>query len=193
MRQIPPKTAFFDIGETLGDVIVPEPDGSVLRLEVYSGVREALEELKANRVRIGVISQIGTHPPERVDRMLEEAALLDFFVPAPGSVDLRVYLSGPIRKDEAAFREALRRAGHAATPTECVFVGENATERQEAARVGMRVTDRPRLALDVLLGLQPSYLKVTVPPEHRGAAWHRVLLEHLLLPLYVTGPSGSTV
>ena len=57
----------------------------------------------------------------------------------------------------------------------------------------MRVTDRPRLALDVLLGLQPSYLKVVVPSAHREAAWQQVLLEHLLLPLYVTGPGGSTV
>ena len=56
----------------------------------------------------------------------------------------------------------------------------------------MRVTDRPRLALDVLLGLQPSYLKVVVPSAHREAAWQQVLLEHLLLPLYVTGPGGST-
>ena len=142
MRQIPPKTAFFDIGGTLGDVIVSEPDGSVLRLEVYSGVQETLEELKANRVRIGVISHIGTHPPARVDRMLEEAALFDFLMPAPGSVDLRVYLPGTVRKDRAAFRQALRQAGHAATPRECVFVGESATERQGSGK-GRDACDGP--------------------------------------------------
>lgn len=216
------KVAFFDIGDTLGTVRIVQaggpandfgeepspskpwanfsPQSTTLKLDVFPGVADALVQLRDNGVLCGIVSRIGEFDPYIVDRMLEDAGLLGFFrqqeiddPDSPTRVELINYLRGDTPKDKAAFEAALAAAGHAHTPTDCVFVGEDPTERREARLAGLLVTSDPRHALDVLTGRHLAFIKLTRPKENSDEAWHEVLRKHSLKRLYETGEQGSVM
>jgi bacterial leucyl aminopeptidase len=180
-------TAFFDIGNTLGSVrLSPRPPHRLKRLDLYPQVSDVLQELRRNGVRLGIVSNIGQETAEDVRRVLEEGQIYDLFEPS-----LLIYGE---KDSPEIFRRAAEQTGNAATPERCVYVGEDREERSYALEAGFRVAPHPRLALQVLNGQHLRYVRVTVPPEHRGSdEWRGSIRRVSAVPIYVTGESGTTV
>jgi bacterial leucyl aminopeptidase len=179
--------AFFDIGDTLGSArLSPRPPHRLERLDVYPQVSAVLQELRDNRVRLGLVSNIGQEAEEHVRMVLEEAGLYDFFEPS-----LLVYGA---KDSPEIFRRAAEQAGHSATPERCLYVGENRAERAYALEAGFRVAPHPRLALEVLNGSRLRYVRVTVPVGHRDSdRWREAILSLPVVPIHATGENGTTV
>ena len=151
----PVSTVFFDLGATLVDAIV-NPDTSLKAFKVLPGARETLQALKKKKIRMGIISDNGSHPPAAVRRALTGARLLPFFTKT------LTLLSSEVRLDKtspAIFRLALDRAG-AVDPRECMFCGDDPDERRMARLAGMRTSRSPELALEALNRRPPAALKV---------------------------------
>ena len=151
----PVSTVFFDLGATLVDAVV-NPDTSLKAFKVLPGAREALQALKKKKMRMGIISDNGSHPPAAVRKALTGAKLLPFFTKK------LVLLSSEVRLDKtspAIFRLALDRAG-AIDPRECMFVGDDPDERRMARLAGMRTSRSPELALEALNRRPPAMLKM---------------------------------
>ncbi len=74
----PVSTVFFDLGATLVDAVV-NPDRSLKAFIVLPGAREVLQALKKKKIRMGIISDNGSHPPAAVRKALTGAKLLPFF------------------------------------------------------------------------------------------------------------------
>jgi hypothetical protein len=140
---------FFDIGGTLADVAVT--DGGLL----FTPLPRVVETLDAlPDVRKGIVSNPGDDP---ADRARAEAALDATF----GKYFTERSLINWGAKDSAAvFTAAAARAGVAAS--ECVFVGEDASERRHAADAGMTVAPHPVFALAAL--------------QRRAVFWARIVL-----------------
>jgi len=134
------KVVFFDIGDTLGEVIITGP----LKLNVFNGVAEVLNELHKKHLRLGVVSRIGDFAPVAIDQMLKAAGLFQFF-----ETGLLHYISGDTPKDRIQFKKAIAKAGitdaHAT-----LFIGENAQERAAARGAGMLAGAKPADALNML-------------------------------------------
>ncbi|SFT86605.1 Peptidase family M28 [Geodermatophilus amargosae] len=182
MSSLTGTVAFFDLGGTLASVAL-SPDGDrIADLTVYADVPEVLADLRRRGARGGIVSDPGPVPHEEVDRALEEAGLRSLLDP-----DLLVY----DRKDSpGVFEQAVARAG---AVDRALFVGEDAGERAHALRAGLLVAPHPRLAVAVLEGDHLRYLRVSVPPAHAGEDWRAALGDLPLLPLHVTGRTGTTV
>ena len=151
----PVSTVFFDLGATLVDAVV-NPDRSLKAFIVLPGAREVLQALKKKKIRMGIISDNGSHPPAAVRKALTGAKLLPFFTKK------LILLSSEVRIDKtepAIFRLALDRAG-AIDPRECMFVGDDPDERRMARLAGMRTSRSPELAREALDRKPPATLKV---------------------------------
>lgn len=137
-------TIFFDIGETLGSVRLTASADSIERIDVFPEVPGVLRELSNRGARLGIISNPGGISEDEVKRALEECGLLSFFDPA-------LIIFGP-KDSTAIFQTAARLAGHAQSPQNCLFVGENSNERNFAALAGLRTAERPGEAVNTLNG-----------------------------------------
>jgi hypothetical protein len=180
---------FFDIGGTLGEPrLSPPPLFRLEKLDVYPFVPGVLESLRDRGARLGIISNIGEVTSEQVAAVgdaLENAGLLKFFAP-----ELLVWG----RKDSPAlFATAVQKAGVAGSPGRCVFVGEDAAERQFADQAGLRVAPHPSLALAVAEGDALRYVRITAPAPMIDADWRKALLQQGVVPLHVTGDAGTVV
>ncbi len=127
------KVVFFDLGDTLG-VGTANTSGIITNFEPFPFVKDILKKLKASPptglgVRLGVISN--TAPGNTAANMaavLTAAGVFAFFDPA-----LLLYSSveGMDKTKKAFFALAAYRA---VTPAkQCVFVGEDAAERNVAS------------------------------------------------------------
>ena len=172
--------AFFDIGDTLGAVRVRPSGDGIEEIAVYPGVRDALAELRAGGVALGIISNRGAIPAADMAAALERAEVLEFFDPA-----LIVYG----RKDSALiFESATARVPDG--PRRLLFVGEDAQERAFAQAAGFAVGPHPRLAPRMLLGpgLPLRFLRIRVPDVQDWRARLRALP---VVPLHVA--AGTAV
>src|SRR5918997_1766893 len=174
-------TAFFDIGNTLGSVrLSPRQPHRLKRLDVYPQVSAVLQELRDTGVRLGIVSNIGQETEENVRRALEEGQIHDFFEP-----NLLIYGE---KNSPEIFRHAAERAGNAATPERCLYVGEDRGERSYALEAGFRVAPHPRLAMEVLNGKHLRYVRVTVPAkDRRRGGWRQAIRDLGVVPIQVTG------
>jgi bacterial leucyl aminopeptidase len=155
-------------------------------LNVYPQVPAVLQELRDSGVRLGIVSNIGQETGENVRRVLEEGQIYDFFEPS-----LLIYGE---KDSPEIFRRAAERAGHSATPERCLYVGEDRDERSYALEAGFRVAPHPRLALQVLNGKHLRYIRVTLPAEYRSrGGWREAIRDLPVVPIHVTGESGTTV
>jgi hypothetical protein len=114
------------------------------------------QALKKKKIRMGIISDNGSHPPAAVRKALTGAKLLPFFTKK------LILLSSEVRLDKtspAIFRLALDRAG-AIDPRECMFAGDDPDERRMARLAGMRTSRSPELALETLNRKLPAKIKV---------------------------------
>jgi hypothetical protein len=183
MTENTPEVVFFDIGNTLGSPKVSS-DGRLAVLSVYAYVPDVLRQLHEEGRRLGVISNIGSDTAENVERVLEEAGILTFFQP-----ELLIY--GP-KNTSQIFRRAAEDAA-IANPQECLFVGEDARERQYAIDAGWHVVPHPRLVTDILNNYHLRYIRITIPAERRETEWERVLQELPIVPIHLAGTIGTQV
>jgi bacterial leucyl aminopeptidase len=183
MDRLTGAAVFFDIGNTLASVTVSPSGDRIDRLAVYPYVLGVLAELRERGARLGIISNRGDIPAEEVNQALHAAGLGDFFEP-----ELIVYGA----KDSPRIFE--HAAAQADTSDRKLFVGEDATERAQAAQAGFLVAPHPQLALSVLEHQAPlRYVRITVPQVHASEDWRAELRGLQLLPVHVTGDAGATV
>jgi len=137
---------FFDIGETLASAVVRS--GQLAGLELYPLVPDALKRLRSGvgrPVALGLISNTGHESADRLAALLADSGLSDLV-----DADLCLFSSveGMDKSQPEFFALAVARAGLPAA--RCVFVGENADERQVAASAGLRVSPHPLHALHLV-------------------------------------------
>ncbi|CAM5404604.1 M28 family metallopeptidase [Streptomyces aurantiogriseus] len=177
--------AFFDIGNTLASVRVSADGTDIESLIAYPDIPPILSALHEKGVRLGILSDRGTIPEERVNAALDRAGLLEKF-------DQQLVLYGP-KNSTLLFEQAAAAAQNAAAQNagarhrpRLLFVGEDATERSFARLADFLVAPHPSLALTVLGRLAPlRYLRIRVPPAGAsGTDWRSLLREQPLVPLY---------
>ena len=91
------------------------------------------------------------------------------------------------------FQRAAKRAGLDATPERCLFVGEDATEREVAVSAGWQVCPHPLLVGEVLDGESLRFVRLTVPPGRLAQPWREELRKRAFVPQRLEGPGGDTV
>ncbi|MEW6543170.1 MAG: M20/M25/M40 family metallo-hydrolase [Nitrospirota bacterium] len=162
------------------------------RLILFPDVREILKTLRRKGCRLGVISNTGQEPAATIDAMLRNAGILTHFEPK-----LRLY-SSEVRMEKDSpkiFKLAAQRAGLKATPSRCLFVGEEARERTFALAAGWRVAPAVSLALEALEERKIQFLRIHVPSHQNQPVWRRTLQQRTrpLAPLHVAGPDGRDI
>ncbi|WP_431676894.1 M20/M25/M40 family metallo-hydrolase [Kitasatospora sp. KL5] len=159
------------------------PDGQdITDLTSFPDVPAVLEALRGRSVRLGILSDRGPVPADRVEAALDRAGLLAFF-------EEPLIRFG--RKDSALVFQQAAATVRADTPGEgprLLFVGEDATERAFARSAGFLVAPHPGLAERVLDGTAPlRFLRVRVPQRGAAADWRAMLREQPLVPLHLAG------
>jgi len=183
--------AFFDIANTLAAVRVAATQNRIEEMMVYPDVPPILEALRQKGARLGILSNRGLIPEEKVNEALEYAGLFPFF-------DRNLILYGP-KDSPRLFEQAAARVLHLGEdenevqPT-LLFVGEDAAERAQARAADFLVAPHPRLALTVLLQQGPlRYLRIRIPPGSADADWRATLRGQPLVPLHFTvEPTGDS-
>jgi len=136
---------FFDIGDTLASPRIT--DGHLSGLEVYPFVPEILTRLRViggqeSPVALGLISNTGNETAAVLDRLLVESGLSSL---VDAALCLFSSIEGLDKSNPAFFGLARDRA--ALPAGRCLFVGEDAAEREVAKSVGFRVSPHPLHAL----------------------------------------------
>lgn len=179
------RLVFFDLGDTLG---VPQlsRQGRLAGFKVFDFAAPVLEELKSQGLRLGIISNTGDDDGTAVDRVLKAAKILDYF-------EVRVYSRDVALKKDSPdiFVQAAALAN--LEPRECVFVGEDSTERTFAVSAGMRACPHPLLASEVVADETLQFVRLTVPAQHAAGNWRALLRGEPLVPLHASGPNGTTI
>jgi FMN phosphatase YigB (HAD superfamily) len=134
---------FYDIGGTLGTPRIV--GGHLAGITLLPEVLTRLEAARKTGVRLGVISNTGNESAKTIDDALAAVGLLSFF-PEP----LRIYSSvvGITKSNPAIFLHAAKAAG--LSSGNCLYVGEDAAERQVATQAGFRVAADPASVLGLL-------------------------------------------
>ena len=98
----------FDLGGTLGTVMLaPPPKAIATAFQPFGFVTALLQDLKAEGLRLGIISNTGDDSGADIDRILAEAGIFIFFDDA-----LRIYSKdvGISKDSPEIFRLAAQRA-----------------------------------------------------------------------------------
>ena len=180
---------FFDLGDTLG-VPILSIDRKLERFDPFEFIHEVLADLRRKPLRLGVISNTGDESGTRVNEVLNQAGLLDFFDPA-----LLVYSKeiGLQKDSPKVFHHAAKIAGLERRPEQCLFVGEDAYERGHALAAGWRVCPHPLLVGEVLEGEELRFARVEVPAARKSEPWRQALGGFPLVPLQIDGPDGLVI
>ncbi len=91
------------------------------------------------------------------------------------------------------FRRAAKRANLDGNPRQCLFVGEDAHEREVASTAGWRVCPHPLLVNEVLAGHALRFVRLTVPPDRLRQPWRDELQKRPVVPQQFAGENGGTV
>ncbi len=138
---------FFDIGDTLASPVVAS--GHLVGLDLYPFVPDVLTRLRSGAVgtpvALGLISNTGQESAERLASLLADAGLADL---VDAHLCLFSSVEGMDKSSPAFFALAVTRAGVPAA--RCVFVGEDARERNVAASAGLRVSPHPLHAVHLV-------------------------------------------
>jgi bacterial leucyl aminopeptidase len=181
---------FFDIGDTLGTAKVSHTDSHLERIEIYAYILNIIQQLKANGLKIGIISNTGRETTDSMKRVLEDAGIYRFFDP-----NSLIYSSvvGVSKPSPEIFRLAAEVAGHEIEPQQCLFVGEDSRERKAAHDLGWQVVPHPSLVLEVLKGSRLRYIRIAVTKTQNNSAWRSAIKGLSIVPLYLTGAEGNQV
>lgn len=183
----PVSVVFFDLGDTLGSPVLSPSPPRLVGFKVFPFVLELLQGLRARGLRLGIISNTGTEAGKAVDKVLEASGILSSFDAA-----LRIYSAdvGLTKATPEICELAAKRAGHAADPGACLFVGEDASERVNAQAAAMQVCPHPKLVNAALAGEELRFVRVTAPAGSQPAAWRSALQALAMVPMHVSGPEG---
>lgn len=159
---------FFDLGDTLGTAVLGGRPPKLVGFDVYPFVPAVLADLKARGLKLGVISNTGDEKGPAVNAVLAPTGLLTSFDPSllvysgdePPLVDnssVPPVVTPVTKKIPEIFRRAAKRANLDSNPERCLFVGEDAHEREVAASAGWQVCPHPLLVGEVLDGQALRY------------------------------------
>jgi len=127
---MPYRTAFFDIGNTLGQVT---QERDALQLRSFATTRKLLQSFReALGLRVGIITNSGPFGPDDIRGMLDRAGLADFFEPALVVTSAETGMQKP---EVQIYLAAAERAG--VMIGECLYVGDDANEVEGAQNAGM--------------------------------------------------------
>jgi hypothetical protein len=181
---------FFDLGDTLGTAVLSVAPVRLVRFDVFPYVPALLRSLADRGLRLGIVSNTGDTTGAEVDAVLARAGIRDFFEPS-----LRIYSKdvGLTKDSPEIFKLAVLRAGHAETPRQCMFVGEDSRERGFAVDAGWQVAPHPLLIDEVVNGRPLRFMRVTARPGTPAAAFHAALRSQPLVALHVEGQDAGVV
>jgi leucyl aminopeptidase len=184
------RVVFFDLGDTLGSPRFNIAPVKFERFDIYPFTLRVLGELRSAGHRLGIISNTGDDVGTHVDAVLASAGIRDFFEPA-----LRIYSKDVgLKKDSLAiFQLAAARAGLSATPSICIFVGEDSSERVLARAAGFDICPHPLLARQVIEGQALRYARISVPHDKTAAGWRAALVTMPLVPMHIDRDGGVLV
>jgi leucyl aminopeptidase len=185
----PITTIFVDLGDTLG-VPVLSHKGQLQRFDPFEFSKPVLMHLRERGSRLGVISNTGDEPGTRVNEILRDAGLIEYF-----EVALLIYSKDiGLKKDSPRiFKYAAQGAGLGGATRQCLFVGEDARERGYAMDAGLRVCPHPLLVEEVLAGEALRYARIEVPTEKQHEPWREALKKLPLVPLHIEGTGGLII
>lgn len=173
---------FFDIGDTLAIPIL-SASNHLEKFTVLPKVKEVLEALKAEGIRIGIISNPGNESPTNVKSALQECGLLQF-------IDENLLIFGS-KDSPAIFMFASQKANE--FPDQCIFVGENSSERSFAIDAGfLRVSPHPTLAESVIKGAALFYACIKPSTTQQNERWLEIRNTLHLVPIKITGNPPQT-
>jgi len=183
---------FFDIGDTLGAVMTESGPPLRRRLIPFPDILNILKTLRRKGHRLGIISNTGKEPAAAINAMLKDAGILKYFEPKLRLYSSEVHLE---KNSPKIFKLAVQRAGLKATPSRCLFVGEEAQERIFARAAGMKVAPAACLALEVLEEVRIQFLRIHVPVRQSQSAWRSALNNQNLplAPLHVAGSDSRDI
>jgi|GEM_PF-1148952 len=187
---------FFDLGETLGTADVGGRPPKLVGFDVYPFVPAVLAELMARRLRLGVISNTGNQDGEAVN-----AVLAPHFAPTGklAALDRKLLVysgdEGVTKASREIFGRAAKRATLDPTPERCLFVGEDAHEREVATLAKWQVCPHPLLVTEVLDGQALQFVRLSVPAADLNQPWRAALQnpKRPFVPLHSAGSQGQTV
>jgi hypothetical protein len=123
---------FFDIGDTLGKAVTTSA-GDLARIDIFPSAMEVVKELSEKNIRVGIISDPGSISQDLITSLLQDTGILAF-------VDQSLVVYGA-KNVTSIFTGAAQLAGVGVE--NCVFVGENAAERNVATAAGFKVAASP--------------------------------------------------
>lgn len=179
---------FFDLGNTLGAATLDGQPPRLLQFDVFPFIPRILANLRADGLRLGVISNTGDEKASAMNAVLQPTGLLAQLEPG-----LLVYSGdeGITKTSPEIFNRAAARAG--LPPGKCLFVGEDAAERAVAISAGWTVCPHPMLVGEVLTGQPLQFVRLTVPPPHANSPWQEELRKRAFIPQHMAGSGGTTV
>jgi bacterial leucyl aminopeptidase len=140
------RAVFFDIGNVLASPVLASDHITLVGLSVYPFVPEVLEAVRTQQARLGIISNTASSDTtETMKAVLDQAGLLRFF---DGKLLLFSSVEGIDKTKVELFQRAAARAE--LPPRHCVFVGEDAKERDVARRALFKVSFHPLHVFQVL-------------------------------------------
>jgi leucyl aminopeptidase len=196
------QAVFFDLGDTLGSAVLGGHPPLLVDFDVFPFVPGVLADLKSRGLRLGVISNTGDEKGPAINAVLAPKNILPFFDAAllvysgdePPIIDSTSHVPVPVNKSTPEiFRRAARRAGLGGTPERCLFVGEDAHEREVASSAGWQACPHPLLVAELLDGQPLQYAVVQVPQNRIDQPWREILRREAFVPLQFTGEHGTTV
>lgn len=188
---------FFDLGDTLGTPVLGGSPPRLTGFDVFPYARAVISDLKSQGLKLGVISNTGQEKGPAISAVLAPTGLLVDF--APGLIvysgDEAPLKNGtPVTKSiPEIFKRAAKRAGLGRSPDRCLFVGEDANEREVAISAGWKVCPHPLLIDEVLAGQALRFVRVGVPANQGASAWRQELRKPGFVPMHFSGAGGTVV
>jgi hypothetical protein len=158
-----PSVVYFDIGDTLGKGVF-SGSGSLIRIDIFPEAFEVVKELSENGTRVGVISDPGSINPDIIVSLLQDTGILRW-------LNRELLVFG--RKNSTdIFEQAAQLAD--VNGDECLFVGEDMSERQFAEAAGFVVSADPRSAVSLVdPNAALAWVYLTDPITKLGSAGSR--------------------
>jgi len=132
-----PTVVFFDIGDTLGKPVFS--GGQLARIDVFAEAFEVVKELFEKNIRVGIISDPGGISVDLIVSLLQDSGIVAF-------LDQDLFVWG-LKNNQAIFVQAANLAG--VPVTNCLFVGENSSERSFAGSAGFQSVESPERAFSI--------------------------------------------
>ena len=162
---------YFDLGDTLGSVILEGPPFRIAEFNTFQFSIEVLKSLQDNDISLGIISNTGIDAGTDVDSILGPTGLLKYFT----NQARRIYSNdvGVKKPSPAIFEIAAARAGliDAAGREKCLFVGEDSSERLAAVNFGLRACPHPLLINEILAGEDLFFFEVEPAKPAEDSRW----------------------